>query len=49
MAGGSSAAEMLFPLFSPVGDIEKGSALALLLTMCLASGYIREVALFWWG
>jgi hypothetical protein len=31
-------------LFSPVEDIEEGSALAFLLTMCLVGGYIREVA-----
>jgi len=46
VAGGSSAAEMPFSLFSPVEDIEEGSALAFLLTMCLVGGYIREVALF---
>jgi hypothetical protein len=28
-AGGSSIAEVPFPLFSPVGDIEEGSALVL--------------------
>jgi hypothetical protein len=46
VAGGSSAAEMPFPLFSPVGDIEEGSALVLWLTVCQGGGYIREVALF---
>jgi hypothetical protein len=46
-AGGSSTVELPFPLFSPVGDIEEGSALVLWLSMFLRERGTNNVALFW--